>query len=114
MSHLARALRKRQTPAERAMWRALRDRRLSGLKFRRQFPIGPFIADLYCHEIKLLIELDGDVHTDAQGTARDLERDAYLEGLDFTILRFPNQRVFEDVDGIIAEIFAFARRKIWI
>jgi very-short-patch-repair endonuclease len=96
------------------MWKALRDRQLSGLKFRRQFPIGPFIADFCCHEIKLLIELDGEVHTNEQGMARDLERDAYLEGLGFTILRFTNQRVFEDADGIMAEILGFARRRTWI
>jgi very-short-patch-repair endonuclease len=111
MSYLARDLRKRQTPAERAMWRVLRDRRLSGLKFRRQFPVGPFVADFCCHEFKLLIELDGEVHTNEQGIARDLERDAYLKGLGFTILRFPNQRVFENADGITAEILGFARRK---
>ena len=114
MSHLARALRKRQTPAERMMWRVLRDRRLRGLKFRRQFPLGPFIADFCCHEIRLLIELDGEVHADPQGMARDRERDAYLRGLGFTILRFPNERIFADAVGVISEILAFARRKTWI
>jgi very-short-patch-repair endonuclease len=96
------------------MWRVLRDRQLCGLKIRRQFPIGPFVADFCCHELKLLIELDGEVHTNEQGIARDLERDAYLEGLGFTIFRFPNQRVFEDADGIMAEILGFARRKMRI
>ena len=87
---------------------------MSGLKFRRQFPIGPLVADFCCHETKLLIELDGEVHAGEQGTARDRERDAYLRGLGFTILRFPNRQVFEDTEGVIAEILAFARRKTWI
>jgi len=96
------------------MWRVLRDRRLRGLKFRRQFPIDPFIADFCCSEIRLLIELDGEVHADEQGAARDRERDAYLRGLGFTILRFPNDRIFGDTSGVISEILAFARRKTWI
>jgi very-short-patch-repair endonuclease len=114
VSHLARILRKRQTPAERVMWRVLRDRRLRHLKFKRQFPVGPFIADFCCHEIRLLIELDGEVHTDAQGIARDRERDAYLRGCGFTILHFPNERIFGDRARVISEILAFARRKTWI
>lgn len=114
MSHLARTLRKRQTPAERVMWKVLRDRRLRHLKFRRQFPVGPFVADFCCHEIRLLVELDGEVHADAQGAARDRERDAYLRGLGFTILRFPNEWIFGDPTGVISEILAFAQRKTWI
>jgi len=114
VSDLAQVLRKRQTPAEIAMWGTFRDRGLRGLKFRRQFPVGPFVADFCCYEIRLLIELDGEVHADEQGVARDRERDAYLRGQGFTILRFPNQRVFEDADGIVAEILGFAQRKRWV
>ncbi|HSS47683.1 MAG TPA: endonuclease domain-containing protein [Thermoanaerobaculia bacterium] len=114
MSLIARALRQQQTPAERVMWRVLRDRRLRGLKFRRQFPVGPFVGDCGCYEIRLLIELDREVQAGAQGVARDKERDAYLRGRGFTILRLPNQRVFEDAEGVIEEILAFARRKTCI
>jgi very-short-patch-repair endonuclease len=114
MTLIARALRKQQTPAEIAMWRVLRDRRLRGLKFRRQFTIGPFVGDFCCFELRLLIELDGEVHAGAQGVARDKERDAYLRGMGFEILRFPNWRVFEESDGVITEILDFARRKTWI
>jgi very-short-patch-repair endonuclease len=114
VSHLARILRKEQTPAEQAMWVVLRDRQLRGLKFRRQFPIGPFVADFCCYEIRLLIELDGEVHADEQGKARDRERDAYLRGQGYTILRFPNDRIFGDAAGVISEIFGFARGKTWI
>ena len=114
MSQLARDLRKRQTPAERVMWRLLRDRRLRGLKFRRQFPIEPFVADFCCHELRLVLELDGEIHEKAQPAARDRERDAYIRGLGFTILRFPNERVFSDSEGVISEILGFARRKTWL
>ena len=111
---LARDLRKRQTPAEKALWKILRDRRLRELKFRRQFPIGPFVADFCCWEIRLVIELDGEIHAEAQQAARDRERDAYIRGSGFVILRFPNERVFGDALGVIAEILGFARRKTWI
>ena len=113
MSYLiARSLRKRQTPAERAMWAVLRDRRLRDLKFRRQFPIGPFVADFCCWEIRLVVELDGEVH--AEQVERDRERDDFIRRSGFTVLRFPNDRVFEDTGGVIEEILAFARKKRWI
>ena len=94
------------------MWTILRDRRLRDLKFRRQFPIDPFIADFCCWEIRLVVELDGEVH--AEQAERDRERDAYIRGLGFTVMRFPNERVFGDVTGVIEEILAFARRKRWV
>jgi very-short-patch-repair endonuclease len=111
---IARDLRKRQTPAEKVLWRTLRDRRLRGLKFRRQFPIDPFVADFCCWEIRLIVELDGGIHAEPQQAARDRERDAFLRGSGFTILRFPNERVFGDAAGVIEEILALARRKRWI
>jgi very-short-patch-repair endonuclease len=109
---VARSLRKHPTPAERAMWTILRDRRLRGLKFRRQFPIDPFIADFCCWEIRLVVELDGAVH--AEQAERDRERDAYIRGKGFTVMRFSNERVFADVAGVIEEILGFARTKRWV
>lgn len=114
MSSLARDLRKRLTPAEKILWRLLRDRRLRDLKFRRQFPIGPFVADFCCYELRLVIELDGGIHAEAQPAARDRERDAYIRGLGFTILRFPNQWVFGTAEAVLEEVLAVARRKTWI
>jgi very-short-patch-repair endonuclease len=111
---IARDLRKRQTPAEKVLWRTLRDKRLAGLKFRRQFPIDPFVADFCCWEIRLIVELDGGIHAEAQQAARDKERDAFLRAAGFTILRFPNERVFGDAAGVIGEILALARRKKWL
>jgi very-short-patch-repair endonuclease len=97
-----------------ALWRTLRDKRLAGLKFRRQCLIGPFVADFCCWEIRLVVELDGEIHAEPQQAARDRERDAFLRGSGFTILRFPNERVFGDAAGVIGEILALARRKKWI
>ncbi len=114
MSQLARDLRKRLTPAERVLWRLLRDRRLKGLKFRRQFPIGPFVVDFCCYELRLVIELDGKVHAKPQPAARDRERDAYIRGLGYTILRFPNERVFWEAGEVLTEVLAVACRKTWV
>ena len=114
MSHLGRDLRKRLTLAEKILWRLLRDRRLRSLKFRRQFPIGPFVADFCCYELRLVIELDGEVHAKPQPAARDRERDAYIRSLGFTILRFPNEQVFGEAEAVLTEVLAVARRKTWI
>jgi very-short-patch-repair endonuclease len=100
----ARELRKEQTPAEETLWQLLRNRRLLRLKFRRQVPIGPYIADFYCHRYRLVIELDGPVHEERQQAAHDAERDLCLSALGFTILRFTNQRVFEEPEGVLLEI----------
>jgi len=114
MGQQARQLRKPQTPAEKQMWELLRDRRLRGLKFRRQFPIGPFIADFCCYELRLVIELDGEIHTDAQNLARDRERDAYIRGTGYTVLRFPNRLLFANPAGVLAQILEAAQRKAWV
>ena len=102
----ARELRKAQTPAEEAFWKLLRDRRLLRLKFRRQVPIGPYIADFYCHRHKLVVELDGPVHEERLQAAHDENRDLYLSTLGLTILRFTNQRIFEEPEAVLQEIHA--------
>lgn len=88
---LARELRRNQTEAERLQWSLLRKRQFMGLKFRRQHQIGDYIADLYCHEIRLVVELDGPVHSEPGTQQTDAERDAYLRSLGLTILRLPNE-----------------------
>jgi very-short-patch-repair endonuclease len=94
----AKRLRSIQTPAEQLVWSLLRDRRLAGLKFRRQFPIGPYIADFYCHEVKLVVELDGDSH---EKTAdEDAERTRYLETRGLRILRVQNAEVLSDLESV--------------
>ena len=82
-----RELRHQQTPAEEIMWELLRDRRFLDLKFRRQHQIGDYIADFYCHDHKLVIELDGGIHLTKE--AKDAKRDAYMQSLGLTVLRIP-------------------------
>jgi very-short-patch-repair endonuclease len=100
----ARELRKNQTPAEEALWQLLRNRRLLRLKFRRQVPIGPYIADFYCHRYRLVVELDGAVHEERRQAIHDEERALYLRALGLTILRFPNERVFQEPENVLGEI----------
>ena len=94
----ARALRARQTEAESLLWTVLRGRRLCSLKFRRQFPIDPFIADFASIEKKLIVELDGGYH-DYTGDA-DISRQAKLEAKGWTVIRFSNEDVLDDLDAV--------------
>ncbi|HSF40836.1 MAG TPA: endonuclease domain-containing protein [Thermoanaerobaculia bacterium] len=105
----AQLLRENPTPAERELWKILRDRRLERLKFRRQSPLGIFVADFYCHALKLVVELDGEVHTERRQAAHDENRDLYLRSLGCTILRFPNRDVFTNPDYILNRILETAQ-----
>jgi len=101
---LARMLRRSATPAEKALWERLRGRQLAELKFLRQVPIGPFIADFCCRDLRLVVELDGEIHFTAQEAARDRERDAYLKSHNYIVLRFPNDQVLSDVESVLSRI----------
>jgi len=90
----AKALRKQLTSAEKLFWKIVRNRNLSGLKFRRQHPIGPFIADFYCHALKLVVEIDGDIHDLEDVRQYDTQRKNYLKELGIKVLRFKNEDVF--------------------
>jgi very-short-patch-repair endonuclease len=90
------------TMAERAMWRLLRGRRLEGLKFRRQTPVGPWIADFCCYELKLIIELDGGVHKLREDA--DRARDTDLRRRGFTVLRFANEAVLTNPNVVFDAI----------
>ena len=100
----ARELRQKQTPAEAIFWETVRTKRLYGLKFRRQHQIGHFIVDFYCHQHQLIIELDGAVHDQPEQKQRDDQRNAYLQSLGHTVLRFPNQAIFEDLGTVLRVI----------
>ena len=99
----ARELRRNATDAERALWRHLRMWQLDGYKFRRQQPIGNYIVDFVCLEKRLIIELDGGQH--AEQSNYDSERDAWLRDQRFTVLRFWNNDVLKNVEGVAAGIF---------
>ena len=100
----ARELRKSQTPAEQILWDMLRDRRFLNLKFRRQHQIGDYIADFYCHDLKLIIELDGSIHRLSDIEKKDIKRDNYLNSLGFKILCIQNQAVFDNPDKVLEMI----------
>lgn len=99
-----RDLRARSTDAERLLWQKLRGRQVCNLKFFRQFSIGPYILDFYCPEKKIAIELDGSQHTTEQGVAYDVERTAYLTGKDVKVMRFWNNEVLTNVDGVVMKV----------
>jgi very-short-patch-repair endonuclease/restriction endonuclease S subunit len=98
----ARALRKKQTPAEDLFWELVRDRQFMGLKFRRQHQLGDYIADFYCHEHRLVIELDGGIHSAKH--QKDHKRDAWMEAQEFTVLRFRNEQLIEDPESVLTAI----------
>jgi very-short-patch-repair endonuclease len=97
-------LRKRMTPAESALWTLLRNKQLEGYKFRRQHPAKNFILDFYCHQLKLSIELDGVIHTDPDQADYDKRRTFELNEMGIEVLRFQNEDLWEDVDGVLGKI----------
>ena len=100
-NHKARQLRQLSTDAERRLWSALRDRRLSRFKFRRQYPIGFYIVDFACTRYKLVIEIDGGQHMDSSADAR---RTAWLQGQGWKVIRFWNNDVLTNTNGVIENI----------
>ena len=102
--YLAKGLRKRLTNAERLLWSRLRAGHFGGIKFRRQQPIGDYIVDFVSLERKLIVELDGGQHALADGMLGDKQRDAWLMKEGYTVLRFWDNEVFENIDGVIETI----------
>jgi type I restriction enzyme, R subunit len=100
----AREMRKVPTPAERILWESLRGRKVLDCKFRRQFALDCFILDFYCQDLKLVIELDGGIHSEPSQVAHDQNRDGYLLSLGCTILRFPNEDVLRNLKTVILKI----------
>jgi very-short-patch-repair endonuclease len=97
----ARQLRRNLTDAERSMWFLLRNRRFDGAKFRRQVPIGPYVADFASIQHRLVVELDGGQHADSVG---DVRRDAFLAAEGWRVLRFWNSDVLANRNGVLEAI----------
>jgi very-short-patch-repair endonuclease len=95
----ARALRKQMTRAEVHLWRRLQGEQIAGFRFRRQVPIGPYIADFACMAKRLIIEVDGEQHSEQ--TERDLRRTAWLQSRGFRTLRFWNHEVLTNAEGVV-------------
>ena len=101
---LQRRLRSEPTDAEHRLWQYLRGRQIEGCKFRRQHPFGDYILDFACLDRKLAVELDGSQHADR--AEYDAERTKYLEKAGFRVLRFWNNEVFENIEGVVQVIIA--------
>jgi len=102
----ARSLRRNMTEAEEKLWRELRGRRLDRIKFRRQVPIGHYVADFACLEAMLIVEIDGSQHADS---VRDDVRTADLRARGFRVLRFWNDEVLRQLDSVCDTIIAYVR-----
>jgi very-short-patch-repair endonuclease len=103
----ARVLRRRATEPEQRLWWHLRHHLpLDGTHFRRQVPIGPYIADFCCLKAKLIIEVDGDHHGYDENLAKDAKRTEYLASQGYSVLRFSNREVMTEMDGVLEAIYA--------
>ena len=96
----ARQLRKTMTEAEVVLWTFLRKRKFAGYRFRRQHPIGPYIADFACVQSKLVVEVDGATHWTPAQLQHDARRTAFLEQAGWSVLRITNADVFENMNGV--------------
>ena len=100
----AKILRLHMTDAEKLLWEKLRKKQILGLRFRAQHPIDIFIADFYCHKIKLVVEVDGRIHKTRKQRQYDLGRTAEMGEYGITVIRFTNEQVSRHIDSVIHEI----------
>lgn len=107
----ARGLRRRMTDAERRLWFALRDRRFAEFKFRRQVPLGPFIADFVCFDARVVVEVDGGQHAES---VSDKRRDLYFATNRFLVLRYWNNDVLKNLEGVLTALLETLHSRIEI
>lgn len=100
----ARSLRRNQTDAEKLLWMKLRNRQLDGIKFRRQQPMGSYVVDFISFEKKLIIEIDGGQHNTDKNRQRDIKRATILEVKGYRVLRFWNNEVLNNLEGVLDTI----------
>lgn len=98
------SLRKNQTDAEKLLWSKLRNKQMCGYKFFRQYGIGSYIADFYCPQLKIVIEIDGGQHFSEDGKQYDDERNKFMKALDITTIRFTNLDVLINIDAVLQNI----------
>lgn len=101
---LARKLRNHSTDSEQILWQKIRNCQIEGAKFRRQHPISEFIADFYCHEIRLVIEVDGGIHDHGRQAERDIERTRILNSLGITVVRFSNDQIINRLNDSLNDL----------
>ena len=106
--HITRVLRKQMTPWEIRLWSVLRNRKVNNLKFRRQYKIGTYVVDFCCLELKLVIELDGGHHTTQLVHQNDVERQKFIENNGYTVLRFWNNEINNNLEGVVQKILEYS------
>lgn len=104
LKQFSRDLRNNMTEAEKKLWSRIRKRQINGFLFLRQKIIGNYIADFYCHELKLVVEVDGGQHYTKEGLEKDKVRDEYMKGLGIKTIRFKNSDVLENIEGVVSQI----------
>ena len=102
-------LRKNLTQAEALLWLQLKNRKLDGKRFRRQQSVGPFIADFFCPECRLIVELDGAGHKTELGAERDAKRTEFIKKFGIRVIRFENKAVFTNMEGVLETIRDFLK-----
>jgi very-short-patch-repair endonuclease len=105
-------LRSRETSAEAKLWTRLRNRRLAGLKFVRQHPMGPYFVDFACRERNIVVEIDGGTHGTSEDLARDEARTAYLNSGGYRVFRAFNGDIYENIDGVLDGLLAFIEQSL--
>ncbi|MFA4872038.1 MAG: DUF559 domain-containing protein [Patescibacteria group bacterium] len=102
---LRRTLRKAMPSAESVLWKKIKNRRLNGIKFRRQHSIGKYVVDFYCSEAKVVIEIDGGSHTATENAEiKDKKRQDYIESLGIKVLRYDNLAVYKSLENVLDDI----------
>ncbi|MBU0660965.1 endonuclease domain-containing protein [Patescibacteria group bacterium] len=97
-------LRKQATKSEQILWQELRGKQL-GIKFRRQYNIDYYIVDFYCHELRLILEIDGNIHGENKQRLKDIERQTYLEEQGYTIVRYRNEQILNELDIVLEQLW---------
>ncbi len=110
LKELARKLRNNSTKSEIALWQELKGKRMHGYDFHRQKPLLNYIADFYCYELKLVIELDGYTHQFEEVQIKDEQKQAELEKLGLTVIRFQDSEIFKDINNAIRAIEGYIVR----
>ena len=105
LKQISRTLRKNMTDAEILLWSRIKGKQIKEVQFYRQKPIGNYIADFYCSEAKLIIEIDGGQHYEEKGIEKDEIRDEYFKNLGLKVLRFTNLDVLKNINGVLEKIY---------
>ncbi|MDP3935284.1 MAG: endonuclease domain-containing protein [Candidatus Giovannonibacteria bacterium] len=104
LKEIRRELRRNLTLSEEILWQCLNNKQVEGKKFFRQYSVGPYILDFYCPKVRLAIELDGESHLPKDKKAYDTERTKYLKGNNIKVIRFWNDKVVDNINGVLSRI----------